>query len=67
MGPQLRGSWVEIVPKSEIKALYDDLGNDARIIVDHVNSASKWYIHAVSPTLSSYVSGKVVLVGDSVR
>lgn len=66
MGPQLGGSWVETVPKSEITALYSDMGSDAKIIVNHVDNASKWYIHAVSPTLTSYLSGRVVLVGDAV-
>ncbi|KAF9446112.1 FAD/NAD(P)-binding domain-containing protein [Macrolepiota fuliginosa MF-IS2] len=65
MGPQVQGSWVETVPKSEVDHLYSDMGDDARIIVDHVESPSKWYIHSVNPTLSSYVSGRVVLVGDS--
>ncbi|KXN88935.1 Salicylate hydroxylase [Leucoagaricus sp. SymC.cos] len=65
MGSQKEGPWVETVPRTGVKSLYDDMGNDVKIIMDHINSASKWHIHSVSPTLSSYVSGKVVLVGDS--
>jgi salicylate hydroxylase len=66
MGAELKGGWVETVPKSEIEGVYSDMGNDVKIIVDHINSAGKWYIHQVSPTLQSFVFGKVVLVGDSV-
>lgn len=66
MGSELKGGWVETVPKSEIEALYSDMGEDVKIIVDHVNSAGKWYIHQVNPKLQSYVFGKTVLVGDSV-
>lgn len=67
MGPPLKGPWVESVPKSEVKDAYNDMGSDANIIVDHIDNASKWSVHAVNPTLKSYVSGQVVLVGDSVR
>lgn len=67
MGPPLKGPWVESVPKSEVKDAYKDMGNDANIIVDHIDNASKWSVHAVNPTLESYISGQVVLVGDSVR
>jgi salicylate hydroxylase len=66
MGPPVKGAWVHTVPKSEIADLYNDMGNDVKIIVDHVENASKWYIHSVNPILPSYVSGRVVLVGDSV-
>lgn len=65
MRSELKGAWVETVPKSEILAQYEDMGNDVKTIVNHVNSAGKWYIHQVNPPLSSYVSGRVVLVGDS--
>ncbi|KXN82116.1 Salicylate hydroxylase [Leucoagaricus sp. SymC.cos] len=65
-GPQKQGPWVETVPSSELKSLYNDMGSDVKIIVNHVNSASKWSIHSVYPTLPSFVSGNVVLVGDSV-
>jgi hypothetical protein len=66
MESQLKGSWVETVPKSELQALYSDMGNDVRIIVDQVNSAGKWNVHSVSPLLQQYTSGRIVLVGDSV-
>ena len=65
MGPERKDAWVEAVPKCEIEAKYAEMGNDVRILVDHVSNAGKWYIHQVVPLLS-YVSGRIVLVGDSV-
>jgi len=65
MGPEVKGPWVETVPKCDIEAIYADLGSDVKILVDHVTNAGKWYIHQVIP-LPSYIFGRIVLVGDSV-
>jgi salicylate hydroxylase len=66
MSPPRGGPWVENVPRSEMATTYDDMGNDAKIIMDHLDGTSKWYIHSVEPLLTSYMSGRIVLVGDAV-
>jgi len=65
MGPEVKGPWVETVPKRDIEAIYAEMGSDVKILVDHVTNAGKWYIHQVTP-LPNYTSGRIVLVGDSV-
>ncbi|EKM83971.1 hypothetical protein AGABI1DRAFT_51593 [Agaricus bisporus var. burnettii JB137-S8] len=65
MSPPREGPWVENVPRSEMATTYEDMGGDAKIIIGHLDGTSKWYIHSVNPLLTSYVSGRIVLVGDA--
>lgn len=63
--PPVNGPWVETVPKSELERAYDDWGPDIKIIMNHIETASKWHMHVVHAPLEHYVRDRVVLVGDA--
>lgn len=54
-------------PASQLFEAYADWGRDIQIILSHIKDPSRWSLHAVSPSLDSYVKEKVVLIGDAVR
>lgn len=45
---------------------YDGWGSQAMTLLKHMENPSKWSIHALNPTLESFVRENVVLVGDAV-
>ncbi|KAF9469670.1 FAD/NAD(P)-binding domain-containing protein [Collybia nuda] len=57
--------WVESVSEKELLDEYAGWGNDARIILGHIQQPSKWYIHYLDPPLSSYIHQRIVLIGDA--
>ncbi|KAJ6517839.1 FAD/NAD-P-binding domain-containing protein [Mycena vulgaris] len=61
---EITGPWMESPPQGEILDAFAHWGPDARILVEHLTSPSKWYIHALSP-LETFVRGRIALVGDS--
>ncbi|KAK7058580.1 hypothetical protein VNI00_002216 [Paramarasmius palmivorus] len=63
--PELPLPWVDSVSKEEVKNTFSECGPDTKILIDHLNMPNKWSIHACMPPLTSYVRGKVVLVGDA--
>ncbi|KAJ7699555.1 hypothetical protein B0H17DRAFT_1129170 [Mycena rosella] len=42
------------------------LGADVQILVEHLKTSSKWYIHTVRP-LQTFVKGQIASVGDAAR
>ncbi|KAK0436633.1 uncharacterized protein EV420DRAFT_235664 [Desarmillaria tabescens] len=63
--PVLPSPWVVTAPDGELQDHFQAWGRDARIIVDHMKTSSKWSIHTLNPPLASYYCGRVVLVGDA--
>ncbi|KAF5392495.1 hypothetical protein D9757_002320 [Collybiopsis confluens] len=63
--PELPYPWVENSTEQELKDRCGDWGHDPSIILDHLKNPSKWNIHAVNPSLQSYIRNNVVLVGDA--
>ncbi|TFK70740.1 FAD/NAD(P)-binding domain-containing protein [Pluteus cervinus] len=61
----ITGPWVENVSHEEVLDEYKGWGKDVQTIVEHMTTPSKWYIHAVSPTLKTFAKDQVVLVGDA--
>ena len=66
MSPELPSPWVEAVPQQEVIDKYLGWGNDAKIILQHIKTPSRWAIHTLYPPLETFVNGKIVLVGDAV-
>ena len=66
MSPERPSPWVEVVPQQEVTDGYSGWGNDAKIILQHFKHPSRWSIHALYPPLETFISGKIVLVGDAV-
>ncbi|KAK0505779.1 salicylate hydroxylase [Armillaria luteobubalina] len=63
--PPLSSSWVAAAPSGELQNHFKEWCRDARIIVDHMKTSSKWFIHAFNPPLGSYSRDRVVLIGDA--
>lgn len=66
MSPEGPPPWVEVVSQQEVIDGYPGWGNDAKIILQHLNDPSRWAIHTLYPPLETFVNGKIVLVGDAV-
>ncbi|TFK41951.1 salicylate hydroxylase [Crucibulum laeve] len=58
-------AWVEVVPEEELVDQFEGWGNDAMTILRHMKQPSKWHIHAVNPTLPSFIRENIVLAGDA--
>ncbi|KAF7975798.1 hypothetical protein HWV62_8475 [Athelia sp. TMB] len=56
--------WVADVPKEELLQAYAGWEPEVTALLECVDKPSKWAIHAVKP-LSTFVSGRVALLGDS--
>lgn len=62
----MKDVWVDRnAPASQLFEAYADWGRDIQIILSHIKDPSRWSLHAVSPSLDSYVKEKVVLIGDA--
>ncbi|EIW76211.1 hypothetical protein CONPUDRAFT_130691 [Coniophora puteana RWD-64-598 SS2] len=58
--------WVVSVEKQEIVDAFEGSGPDVQKIISLVEEpAKKWSIHALEPTLSTYVRENIALVGDA--
>ncbi|KAF9554206.1 salicylate hydroxylase [Agrocybe pediades] len=63
--PERPHPWVEIVSTKEIVGGWESWGDEVQAIVSHLRNPSRWSIHTLHPPLKTYVSKRVVLVGDS--
>ncbi|KAJ7491257.1 FAD/NAD-P-binding domain-containing protein [Mycena latifolia] len=61
---EVTGPWVESVPQQELLDKYEGWGPDAMIMLNHIKSPSKWFIHSLTP-LNTFVRGTIALVGDA--
>jgi len=59
------GAWVEQSSNEALLKEYTGWGSQAITLLEHMENPSKWSIHALNPTLESYVRENVVLVGDA--
>ncbi|KAH8099305.1 hypothetical protein BXZ70DRAFT_943202 [Cristinia sonorae] len=57
--------WVLPLSTNELLAEYKGWGSDVLKILGCIQAPSKWLIHVVYPPLSSYVKGRIALLGDS--
>ncbi|EIW86939.1 FAD/NAD(P)-binding domain-containing protein [Coniophora puteana RWD-64-598 SS2] len=57
--------WVVPVEKQEIVDAFQGSGSDVQKIISLVQDPKKWSIHALEPTLSTYVRDNIALVGDA--
>ncbi|KAJ7611592.1 FAD/NAD-P-binding domain-containing protein [Roridomyces roridus] len=58
------GPWVQPVPQQELLDEYAGWGPDVRIMLNHMKTPSKWFIHALKP-LDTFIRGRIALVGDA--
>jgi len=58
------GPWVQPVPQKELLDKYEGWGPDAMILLNHLKTPSKWFIHQLKP-LQTFIRGKIALVGDA--
>ncbi|KAL0951681.1 hypothetical protein HGRIS_008360 [Hohenbuehelia grisea] len=61
---ELPHPWVQAVTNEELMNDFQGWGSDVVSLLSCMHTPSRWSIHGLSP-LSSYVRGKVVLIGDS--
>ena len=66
ISPERPSPWMETVPQQEVIDGYPEWGNDAKIILQHLQQPSRWSIHTLYPPLKTFVNGNIVLVGDAV-
>lgn len=66
ISPELPQPWVEPVDQKELLDAFSGCGNDVSLMLQNMKNPSRWSIHTLYPPLTSYVKGRVVLVGDSV-
>jgi len=66
ISPELPSPWVEVVPQQEVIDGYPEWGNDAKLILQHIEQPNRWAIHTVYPPLETFVNGRIVLIGDAV-
>ncbi|KAI5122976.1 hypothetical protein M0805_006855 [Coniferiporia weirii] len=57
--------WVTPRTTSELLAEYAGWGRDVLLLLGCIESPSVWAIHAVDPPLTTYVRGRVALLGDA--
>ncbi|KAF8973500.1 salicylate hydroxylase [Flammula alnicola] len=65
LSPERPYPWVESVNEKELLDAFQECGSDATTILQHIKQPSRWSIHTLYPPLSSFVKGKVVLIGDA--
>ncbi|KAH9897890.1 FAD/NAD-P-binding domain-containing protein [Cubamyces lactineus] len=59
-------AWVEQVSRDEVKKVYEGMGPDVTVLLEHMpERPSKWSIHVVHPPLESYAKGRVAVLGDA--
>ncbi|KDR85599.1 hypothetical protein GALMADRAFT_373240 [Galerina marginata CBS 339.88] len=63
--PERPHPWVEATPEAELLESFQGWGTDALTMLKHMKNPSRWSIHTLYPPLTTYVNGRVVLVGDS--
>ncbi|KAJ7771617.1 FAD/NAD-P-binding domain-containing protein [Mycena metata] len=61
---EVNGPWVQPVPQQELLDRFSGWGHDVMTMLNHLKTPSKWSIHTLKP-LETFVSGKIVLVGDA--
>ncbi|KAJ3503290.1 hypothetical protein NLJ89_g8499 [Agrocybe chaxingu] len=65
LAPEQPQPWVEITPQQELLDGFQGWGDDALAVLKLMKAPSRWAIHTLYPPLKTFVSGKVVLVGDA--
>ncbi|KZS93032.1 FAD/NAD-P-binding domain-containing protein [Sistotremastrum niveocremeum HHB9708] len=60
-----RNNWVETVELSTVQRDYEGWGTKVQAILQSIENPTKWTLHALDPPLSSFVSGRIALVGDA--
>ncbi|KAJ7460974.1 FAD/NAD-P-binding domain-containing protein [Mycena galericulata] len=61
---EVTGPWVRSVSQQELLDKYEGWGPDAMVMLSHLKTPSKWFIHALAP-LKTFIRGKIALVGDA--
>ena len=64
--PEREGPWVQVASEKELLGCYEGWGPDAVAMLKSIKNPSRWAIHTLYPPLSTYVRGRVALVGDAV-
>lgn len=59
--------WVKPTSQAELVEAYEGWGDQVKALLRCLHIPSKWSICVVHPHLSSYVQGRIALIGDAVR
>ncbi|KIJ31478.1 hypothetical protein M422DRAFT_266856 [Sphaerobolus stellatus SS14] len=64
-GPQPGESWVLPATQEEMLGYFE--GWDPRVtkLLSFITKPNKWFLHALSPPLETYVKGRIALLGDA--
>jgi len=63
-GTPYEGEWSEVVSKSEVEHLFDGWEPQVKTLIDLMHNPMRWAVNLV-PSLPTYVSGRVALLGDA--
>lgn len=58
--------WIEEVSRQSMLDDFSGWGDDVVLMINSLDSASKWSIHAVNPPLPTFSKDGIVLIGDAV-
>lgn len=57
--------WIQEVPKDLMLDDFSSYSSDCRKMLSCIDKPSKWALHQIVPSLTSYVNGRVVVMGDA--
>ncbi|GAK63913.1 salicylate hydroxylase [Moesziomyces antarcticus] len=58
-------AWIQETSKDELMRDFDNYSSDVVKMVECIDKPSKWALHQVVPSLTSYINGRVIVAGDA--
>ncbi|KAG6851334.1 hypothetical protein H0H93_005732 [Arthromyces matolae] len=61
----IAGPWIQPASQDELLKEFSGFGDTVTRIIKEMKNPTKWYLHFLHPSLTTYIRQKVVLVGDA--